>query len=75
MSFVQLKESLAALTPDERAELRDCLLALEEGISVIELRKLHAALDEEFNNPSKGLTLEEVRDSVRTLGQSNAASS
>lgn len=74
MSFVQMKELLTSLTPDERAELRDCLQAMDEGISVQELHLLHAALDEEINHPSPGLTLDEVRKSVSTFGQGNVAS-
>ena len=62
-----MKEALVTLSPEQRAELQESLHALEEGVSVQELRAINAALDEELNVPSPGLTLEEVRQSVRSL--------
>ena len=62
-----MKEALVSLSPEERWELQEHLHALEEGISVEELCAINSALDEELNDPSPGLTLEEVRDSLRAL--------
>lgn len=59
MSFAELKEALVTLSPEQRAERQESLHALEEGVSVEELRAINAALDEELNDPSDGLTLEE----------------
>jgi hypothetical protein len=67
MSFAEMKEALVSLSLEERAELQEHLHALEEGVSVEELRAINAALDEELNDPSPELTLEEVRESIRTL--------
>jgi hypothetical protein len=67
MSFAEMKEALVTLSPEQRAELRESLHALEEGVSVQELRAMNAALDEEMNAPTPGLTIEEVRQSVRSL--------
>jgi hypothetical protein len=73
MSFAELKEALVTLSPEQRAELQESLHALEEGVSVQELRSINAALDEELNAPSPGLTLEEVRQSVRSLKPGDVA--
>ncbi len=73
MSFAELKEALVTLSPEQRAELRESLLALEEGVSVEELRAINATLDEELNDPSPGLTLEEARQSVCSLKPGDAA--
>ncbi len=62
-----MKEALVTLSPEERLELQEHLHALEEGVSVEELRTINSALDEELNNPFPSLTLEEVQDSLRTL--------
>ena len=43
------------------------LHALEEGVSTQELRAINAALDEELNDPSPGLTLEQARKNLRAL--------
>ena len=67
MSFAEMKEALTRLSPAERADLSDHLHALDEGVSVEELRRMNAALDEELNDPSPGLTVEEVRSSLRSL--------
>jgi hypothetical protein len=74
MSLAEMKESLSTLSPGERAELHECLQALQEGVSIEELRALNAALDEELSNPSAGLTLEEVRSSLLEFGRDDAAS-
>lgn len=68
-----MKEALVTLSPEQRAELQESLHALEEGVSVEELRAITAALDEEVNDPSPGLTLEEVRENIRSLKQGDAA--
>jgi len=73
MSFAELKEALVTLSPEQRAELQESLHALEEGVSVQELRSINAALDEELNAPSSGLTLEEVRQSVCSLKPGDVA--
>lgn len=67
MSFAEIKEALVTLSPDQRAELQEQLDALEEGVSVEELRAINAALDEELNDPSPGLTLAEARQSIHSL--------
>jgi hypothetical protein len=72
VSFSELKEALVNLSSQERAELQTHLHALEEGVSVQELRSINAALDEELNDPSPGLTLEEVRESIRLLKPDDA---
>jgi len=68
-----MKEALVTLSPEQRAELQESLHALEEGVSVEELRAINAALDEELNAPSPGLTIEEVRQSVRSLRPGDVA--
>ena len=73
MSFVEMKEALVTLLPEQRAELQESLHALEEGVSVEQLRAINAALDEELNAPSPGLTLEEVRESMRSLKPGDVA--
>ena len=67
MSFAELKEALVTLSPEQRAELQESLHALEEGVSVEELRAINTALDEELNDPSPGLTMEQVRENIRSL--------
>jgi hypothetical protein len=64
MSFAELKEALVTLSPEQRIELQESLQALEEGVSVEELRAIHAALDEELNDPSLGLIADEVRQNL-----------
>ena len=73
MSFAEIKEALVTLSPKERLELQEHLHALEEGISVEELRAINFALDEELNDPSPGFTLEQVRESLMTLRPPHAA--
>jgi len=67
MSFAEMKEALVTLSPEQRAELLEGLHALEEGVSVEELRSINAALDEELQDPSPGLTLEQARENIREL--------
>jgi len=73
MSFSEIKEALVTLSPEQRTELQESLHALEEGVSVEELRAINATLDEELNNPSPGLTLEEVRENIRSLKSGDVA--
>ncbi len=72
MSFAEMKEALATLSPAQRTELEEHLHALDEGVSVEELRAINAALDEELRDPSPGLTLSEVRESIRSLKPGDA---
>jgi DNA-binding transcriptional MerR regulator len=67
MSFAEMKEALATLSPEQRAELEEQLHALHEGVTVEQLREINTMLDEEINDPSPGLTIEEVRQSIRSL--------
>ena len=67
MSFSEIKEALVTLSPEQRTELQESLHALEEGVSVEELRAINAILDEELNDPSPGLKAEEVRENIRSL--------
>ena len=68
-----MKEALVTLSPEQRTELQESLHALEEGVSVEELRAINATLDEELNVPSPGLTLEEVRENIRSLKPGDVA--
>jgi hypothetical protein len=74
MSFAEMKELLPTLSVDERASLFECLQALEEGISVEELRAMNAAIEEELNDPSPRLTSDQVRQNLREMIRSNASS-
>ena len=67
MSFAEMKEALLTLSPEQRAELEEELHALNEGISVEQLREINAMLDEEINDPSPGLTVKQVRENIRSL--------
>ena len=73
MSFSEIKEALVTLSPEQRTELQESLHALEEGVSIEELRAINATLDEELNDPSPGLTLEEVRENIRSLKSGDVA--
>jgi hypothetical protein len=73
MSFAEIKEALPKLSPAQWSELRENLQALEEGVSVEELRAMNAAIDEALNDPSPGFTLEQVRESIRTMKLDEAA--
>lgn len=68
-----MKEALATLSPEQRAELQDHLDAIDQGVTVQELRAIHAALDEELSSPSPGLTLQEARANLRSLKPGDAA--
>lgn len=74
MSFAEIKELLPTLSIEERTELHECLQALEEGVSVEELRAMNAAIEEELNDPSPTLTLDEVRQNLRDMVRGDAAS-
>jgi DNA-binding transcriptional MerR regulator len=67
MSFAEIKEALVTLSPEQRAELEEQLHALDEGVTVEQLREINAKLDEEINDPSPGLTVEQVRENLRSL--------
>lgn len=67
MTFAEIKQALATLSPEQRAELEEQLHALNEGVSVQQLREINAMLDEELNDPSPELTLDEVRKNIRQL--------
>ncbi len=67
MSFAEIKEALATLSAEQRSELEEQLHALDEGVTVEQLREINAMLDEELNDPSPGFTLDEVRQSIRSL--------
>lgn len=67
MSFAEIKDALATLTSEQRAELEEQLHALDEGVTVAQLREINAMLDEELNDPSPGLTVEQVRENIRSL--------
>ena len=40
MSFAEMKEALVTLSPEQRAELQEHLHALEEGVTVEQLREI-----------------------------------
>ena len=67
MSFAEMKEALVTLSPEQRAELEEQLHALNEGVTVEQLREINAMLDKELNEPSPGFMPAEVRESIRTL--------
>jgi hypothetical protein len=73
MSFAEIKEALLQLSPAQWSELRENLQALEEGVSVEELRAMKAAVEEELYDPSENRTAEEVRESIRAIKFDDAA--
>ncbi len=75
MSFAEIKDALATLSPQQRAELEEQLHALDEGVTVEQLREINAMLDEEINDPSPGLTLEQARERISLLNLGDAARS
>ena len=42
MSFAEMKEALVTLSPEQRAELEERIHALDEGITVEQLREINA---------------------------------
>jgi DNA-binding transcriptional MerR regulator len=72
MSFTEIKEALSTLSQEQRAELEEHLHALDEGISVEQLREINAMLDEELNEPSTRFTLEQARERIRSLNLGDA---
>jgi len=60
VSLAEIQSALPSLTPEERKALQESLDALEEGVSVEELRAMNAALDEEMNDPSPTIPAEQV---------------
>jgi hypothetical protein len=75
MSFAEIKDALATLSPEQRAELTEELHALDEGVTVQQLREINAMLDEELNDPSPGLTIEQSRERISRLNLGDAARS
>ena len=75
MSFAEIKDALATLSPEQRAELEEQLHALDEGVTVEQLREINAMLDEELNDPSASFTLEQARERIRRLNLGDAARS
>jgi hypothetical protein len=75
MSFAEIKDALATLSPEQRGELEEQLHALDEGVTVEQLREMNAMLDEELNDPSVGFTLEQARERIRRLNLGAAAQS
>jgi len=73
MSFAEIKEALPTLSPEQRAELEEQLHALDEGVTVEQLREINAMLDEEINDPSTGFTLEQARERISRLNVGDAA--
>jgi hypothetical protein len=72
MSFAELKELLPTLSEKERAELSDCLGAIEEGMSVEEFRALKASLEESLHDTSPTFSAEEVLAEIEKLGRGDA---
>jgi len=75
MSFTEIKEALSTLSQAQRVELEEHLHALDEGVSVKQLREINAMLDEELNEPSARLTLEQARERISRLNLGDAAQS
>ena len=75
MSFAEIKEALPSLSPEQRAELEEQLQALDEGVTIEQLREINAMLDEELNDPSPGLTLEQAQERISRLNLGDAAQS
>jgi flagellar motor switch protein FliG len=73
MSFAEMKEALVTLSPEQRAELEERIHALDEGITVEQLREINAMLDEELDTPSARSTVEQARERLRHLKLGDAA--
>jgi flagellar motor switch protein FliG len=73
MSFAEMKEALVTLSPEQRAELEERIHALDEGITVEQLREINAMLDEELDTPSARYTVEQARERLRHLKLGDAA--
>ncbi len=73
MSFAEIKDALATLSPEQRAELEEQLHALDEGVTVEELREINAMLDEELNAPSARYSAEQARERLRHMNLGDAA--
>ena len=70
MSLAEIKEAVAALSADERNQLRDMLDALEEGVSVEELHAIDHALDEALISKEPSILAEKVWAEVDKLLES-----
>ena len=68
-----MKEALVTLSPEQRAELEERIHALDEGITVEQLREINAMLDEELDTPSARYTVEQARERLRHLKLGDAA--
>jgi flagellar motor switch protein FliG len=73
MSFAEMKEALVTLSPEQRAEIEERIHALDEGITVEQLREINAMLDEELDTPSARYTVEQARERLRHLKLGDAA--
>jgi hypothetical protein len=60
VSLTEIQSALPSLTAEERKALQESLDALEEGVSVDELREINAALDEARHDPSPGVPADDV---------------
>jgi hypothetical protein len=74
MSFAEMKDLLPTLSEKERAELSDCLGAIEEGVSVEEYRALKASIEEALRDTSPTFSAEEVLAEIEKLRPGNAPS-
>jgi len=65
MSLAELKEAVAHLSAHERAQLRDVIDALQEGVSVKELHAIDRALDEALESNGPRYTIEQARAELK----------
>ncbi len=72
MSFAEMKEALVTLSPEQRAELEEQIHALDEGVTVEQLREINAILDEELDAPSARYTVEQARERLRHMNLGDA---
>ncbi len=67
-----MKQALFSLSPEQRAELEEQIHALDEGVTVEQLREINAMLDEELNDPSARYTFEQARKRLWDLNLDDA---
>ena len=72
MTFAEVKDNLAALSPAERSELLECLQALEEGMDVAHFRAMNAAIEKALAEPGPGVAIEEVRKRFQLMARTHA---
>ncbi len=65
MSLAELKEAITRLSGEERAQLRDVIDALEEGVSVDELHAIDRALDEALESKGPRYSIAEARAELK----------